>query len=349
MVSSNEKKVLLIGHLGFKKNLFDGQTGKTRNVLELLQLNAEYLKSLDYFDTQEFRQSKLSFFKLIKKIFRSNVLVYLPERNNLKYLFPFIYIVSKIKGIDILYLVVGGWLDKFLQSKYLYIAMLSDIKGIFTESNQLTKNLETRYHYKNVQTIPNFRIHSFSPCFTQNNDTLKIVYMARIFREKGIDTVFRLAHNIQNKYRNNHKIAIDFFGPVQKDVENYFKEEIQKYSFVSYKGILEPDQIHKTLGKYDVLVLPSRYSEEGFPGTIMDAYISGIPVIISRWRFLPEYVDDGYSGFIYDLDRETEFYHYVDYLYNDKSQLLKMKHCAHEKSKEYSSEVAWQLMKIYLC
>jgi len=344
-----KNKVFLIGHLGFKKNLFDGQTGKTRNILELLQLKAEYFKIIDYFDTQEFRQSKLSIFKLIKKLFSCDVLVYLPERNNLKYLFPFIYIVSKIKGIDILYLVVGGWLDKFLKSKYLYRVMLSEIKGIFTESNQLTKNLETRYNFKNVHTIPNFRMNSFAPTFKLNKDNLKIVYMARIFREKGIDTVFRLAHNLQNKYGNNHKITIDFYGPIQKDEENYFREELQKYSFVAYMGILEPDQIHKTLERYDVLVLPSRYSEEGFPGTIMDAYISGIPVIISRWRFLPEYVDNGYSGFIYDLDKEAEFYHYVDYLYNDRSQLLKMKRCAHEKSKEYSAEVAWQLMKNYLC
>ena len=173
-----KNNALLIGHLGFIQNLYDGQTGKTRNVLELLQIKAEYFNSIEYFDTQELRQSKLSIFKIIRKLIKCDVLIYLPEKNNLKYLFPFIYILCKIKGIDILYLVVGGWLENFLQSKYLYIAMLSRIKGIFTESHQLTNNLKIRYNFKNLITIPNFRIHSFSPSFKQKNGPLKIIYMA---------------------------------------------------------------------------------------------------------------------------------------------------------------------------
>jgi glycosyltransferase involved in cell wall biosynthesis len=157
-----------------------------------------------------------------------------------------------------------------------------------------------------------------------------------------------LADYIQEKYKGNHKIIIDFYGPIKKEEEDYFKGELKKYNFVSYKWILEPDQIHSTLENYDLLILPSRYSEEGFPGTIIDAYISGIPVITSNWRFLSESVDDKLSGFIFDLDKETDFYYYVDYLYSDRTQLQKMKHFAYEKSKEYSSEVAWQILKNYL-
>jgi len=172
--------------------------------------------------------------------------------------------------------------------------------------------------------------------------------MARIFKEKGIDVVFRLADHIQKKYGHEYPIIIDFYGPIQTDEESYFKEELEKYSFVSYKSVLEPDQIYGTLEQYDLLVLPSRYSNEGFPGTIMDAYISGIPVIISNWMFLPEYVDNGSSGYVFDLNKEEDFYSLVDSLYNDRTKLLKMKHSAFEKSKEYSSEVAWQILEAYL-
>ncbi len=337
-----------MGHLGFAKNLFDGQTGKTRNVLKLLQSRSMNFESVNYFDTQEFRSSKLSLFQMITKLVNCNVLVYLPERNNLKFLFPFIYIICKLKGIKIVYLVVGGWLDNYLHSKQMYISMLSKIKGIFTESNQLTNNLKEHHNLQNVITFPNFRIHNFIPSFKQNSGTFKIVYMARIFKEKGIDLVFQLADHIQKKYGLEYPISIDFYGPIQTDEESYFKKELEKYSFVSYKSALEPDQIYGTLEQYDLLVLPSRYSNEGFPGTIMDAYISGIPVIISNWMFLPEYVDNGSSGYVFDLNKEEDFYSLVDNLYNDRVKLLKMKHSAFEKSKEYSSEVAWQILEPYL-
>jgi len=337
-----------MGHLGLSKNLFDGQTGKTRNVLKLLQSKSASFKSVNYFDTQEFRSSKLSFFQMIYRLIKCNVLVYLPERNNLKYLFPFIYIICKLKGIKIVYLVVGGWLDDYLHSKQLVIFMLSEIKGIFTESNQLTNNLKDHHNLQNVITFPNFRMHNFIPSFNQNADAFKIVYMARIFKEKGVDVVFRLAEHIQKKLGTEHPISIDFYGPIQVDEDSYFREELRKYSFVSYKSVLEPDHIYETLEQYDLLVLPSRYSNEGFPGTIMDAYISGIPVIISNWMFMPEYVENGSSGYIFDLNKEEDFYSLVDSLYNDRMKLLKMKHSAFEKSKEYSSEVAWQILKPYL-
>jgi len=48
------------------------------------------------------------------------------------------------------------------------------------------------------------------------------------------------------------------------------------------------------------------------------------------------------------LNKEEDFYSLVDSLYNDRTKLLKMKHSAFEKSKEYSSEVAWQILEAYL-
>lgn len=341
-------KVLVLGHLGLVTNPYDGQTIKTRNVYELLKSNRDKIGSVKYFDTQSFKSNLFSPFNMLWMILHCNKLVYIPAHNNLKYIFPFINIICKLKRIEILYIVVGGWLDEYLSSKKIYSLMLSKIKGIFTESSQLADNLRNRYNFKNVITFPNFRMHSFVPSFNENPETFKIVFMARIFREKGVDTVFRLADYIQNNYGNEHRICIDFYGPIQNDEGDYFRKELKKYNFVSYKCVLEPSMIYQTLDQYDLLVFPSRYSDEGFPGTIMDAFISGIPVIISNWRFMPEYVDDGFSGYIFDLDKDEDFYSKVDHLYKDRVQLLKMKHYAYEKSKEYSSESAWQIIEKYL-
>jgi|SRR5665648_36735 len=343
-----KNKVLVLGYFGYATNQLDGQTVKTLSVYELLKSKEKELGTVSYFDTQQFQYSKLSFFKMFSSLVKCNKLIYLPAHNNLKYIFPLLFIFSKLKRIEIIYIVIGGWVDEFLQSKKMHIAMLSKIKGIFTESNQMTNNLIDQYNFKNVLTFPNFRLHSFIPSFKIDTNRFKIAYMARIFKEKGIDIVFRLADYVQKTYGNEHSISIDFYGPIQKDEENYFREQLDKYDFVSYKCILEPEQIYVTLEQYDVVVLPTRFFTEGFPGTIMDAYISGVPVVVTRWKYASEFVNHGNSGFLFDLDKEEDFYIYVDRLYNDRSQLLKMKHGAYEKSKEYSSESAWQILKQYL-
>ncbi len=343
-----KNKVIVLGYFGYVTNQLDGQTVKTRSVYELLKLKEKEIGNISYFDTQQFQYSKLSYIKMFSSLLNCNKLIYLPAHNNLKYIFPLLFIISKLKRIDVIYIVIGGWVDEFLRSKKLHVKMLSRIKGIFTESNLMTNNLIGQYNFKNVITFPNFRLHSFIPSFKIDPNSFKVAYMARIFREKGIDIVFRLADYIQKTYGTEHTISIDFYGPIQKDEEDYFREELDKYYFVSYKCVLEPDQIYKTLEQYDVVVLPTRFFTEGFPGTIMDAYISGVPVIVTRWKYAAEFVNHGNSGFLFDLNKEEDFYSYVDQLYSDRIQLLKMKHGAYEKSKEYSSESAWQILKRYL-
>lgn len=343
-----KNKVLVLGYFGYATNQLDGQTVKTRSVYELLKSKEEEIGSLTYIDTQQFQYSKMSFLTMFSSVINCNKLIYLPAHNNLKYIFPLLFIISKLKKIDVIYIVIGGWLDEFLHSKKMHIAMLSKIRGIFTESNQMTNNLKGQYNFQNVLTFPNFRMHSFIPSFKKAADTFKVAYMARIFREKGIDAVFRLADYIQETYGNEHSISIDFYGQIQNDEEDYFREELEKYDFVTYKCILDPDQIYRTLEQYDVVVLPTRFFTEGFPGTIMDAYISGIPVVVTRWKYAAEFVNHGNSGFLFDLNKEEDFYSYVDRLYKDRIQLLKMKHGAYEKSKEYSAETAWQILKKYL-
>jgi glycosyltransferase involved in cell wall biosynthesis len=343
------KRVLVLGYFGLSVNQLDGQTIKTRSVHALLKSRENEIEYLECFDTQQFKYSVFSPLKMIWKIFQSNIIVYIPAHNNLKYLFPFIYLISKLKRIDILYVVVGGWLAEYLQKKKFHINLLSNIKGIFPQTNQLSNILREQYHFNNIVYFPNFRIHSFVPSFAQReDDVFKIVFMARIIKLKGVDTIFRLANHLKDFNKNCHKIIIDFYGPIPKEEKDYFYKEIENLDFVSYKGILEPEQIHSMLNKYDLLVLPTRYPGEGFPGTILDAYISGIPVVASKWKYIPEFVDHGNTGFLYDLNKEDELYGFVEKLFEDRTLLLKMKRNAFEKSKEFSSESAWHIIKSYL-
>jgi len=345
-----KNKVLVIGYFGYVTSQNDGQTIKTRNIYDLLKNNNENIFTIDYFDTQSFKLNKLLIFKMIWIMLFCNKIVYLPAQNNLTYIFPFIYIICKLKRIDILYFVVGGWLATYLENKKIHIFLLSKIRGIFTESEQLKSLLIKKYKFNNVTVFQNFRIHSFIPSFSQKSDDFddfKIVFMARINRMKGIDAIFRLAEHIDNQYGKYHQIVIDFWGPIEQKDEEFFRKKVDEFTFINYKGILDPEQIYTTLNTYDLSVLPTKYITEGFPGTILDSYISGIPVIVSNWKYAPEFVEQGKTGFIFDLNKEDEFYYFVNKLYRDRKILLEMKQNAFKKSKMYSSESAWLIIQNY--
>jgi glycosyltransferase involved in cell wall biosynthesis len=341
-----KRKVLVLGYFGYQTNQIDGQTIKTRNIYELLHSNEQEFQYLKYFDTQLFKRNKFYFINLLLKIIKCNVIVYIPAHNNLKFIFPIIFIISRIKKIDILYFVVGGWLAEFLKTKKILTIFLSKIEGIFVETNQLKNLLIREFSFNNVTIFPNFRIHKYIPFFKEINRPFGIVFIARINRLKGLDTIFNLAEYILDSKQLRDSIIIDFYGPIDKNDKIYFEENVNKYFFVSYKGVLPPDRIYEVLNNYDISVLPTKYFTEGLPGSVIDSYIAGIPVIASEWKYANEFIINEDTGFIIPFQKgENDFINSILKLYYNRELLYKMKIKAYEKSKSYSSDKAWKIIK----
>lgn len=338
------KNVFIIGYFGYVTNQLDGQTVKTRNILAALKDKYE----VEFYDTEELKKGKISLLKLPLGIIKHKNIFFIGGKNNLKYFFPLLFLISKVGYRDIVYVTVGGWLCEFLSSSpFFYTYMLRNINSILVETNHLEKEL-ARLGLNNVSWIPNFRItpHYKLPETKADTGTLKIVFMARITKSKGIYLLFDFIEQyLKNKANYNKKITIDFYGPINTDDEAEFKSLVDKHSFhVNYKGILEPSEIYQMLPHYDVLVLPTFYEGEGFPGTILDAYLCGLPVIVTRWKQIPEFVDENKTGFLIDHDVE-QLSNKIQQLTNNEELLNNMKNNAYEKSKEYSSIVGLKVLE----
>ena len=51
----------------------------------------------------------------------------------------------------------------------------------------------------------------------------------------------------------------------------------------------------------DVLLFPTRFPDEGIPGTIIDAFAAGIPIISSKWLYFDEIFEDHKTALGYDF------------------------------------------------
>lgn len=299
-MKERKKKILVLGYFGYENNQLDGQTVKTRNIRQLLE-EQRGSENVDFYDTQRFKNKRLSILSMFVKVCRCDTLVYLPAHNNLKIIFPIIYTLSLVFRFKIHYFVVGGWLSEFIANLPLHQKMLRHIEGIHAETKKLKSDLEKNYGYKNVDIFPNFRFFDFNP-HREQTPVLRLVFMARVNRQKGLDWIFKLAEYIDDS-NLSEKISITFFGPINPEDKEYFEKECARFDFVSYKGELQPEEIYKTLGNYDVMLLPTHYYTEGLPGSIVDAYISGIPVIVTEWKHAHEFVDDGVNGYIIPFEK----------------------------------------------
>lgn len=338
----NKTNILILGYFGYLNNQLDGQTIKTRTIYKLFENNLGDQYKIDYFDTQILKKSKLSVFSMLWKIIRCNKLIYIPAHNNLKYLFPIFYFICKFRKTKIYYFVVGGWLFEFINKHKYLIPLLSKIENIFVESHLLESSLIDKLAFNNSIYFPNFRFQEFSPSFERiNPDELRVVFMARINRMKGFESMFKVAEF----FADNQKIIIDFYGPIDESDENLFMKELKSHKNTRYMGILEPQDINRTLSGYDVMVLPTRYFTEGLPGSVMDSYLSGIPVIATKWKYAEEFIINNETGFIVPFQNgENEIIDSLLLLNNDRDKLSKMKINAHKKSYEFSATYAWNII-----
>lgn len=340
-------KYLVLGAFGFRKKQFGGQTNKTKSLLYILEKNG--LKP-DYFDTQDFQYNKFLFLSMCWKVLRSKNVFYVPAHNNLKYLFPIIYALTKLTNTSIHYFVVGGWLKEFLEGLPWHRKKLSKIAGIHCETSLMKQLLEQEFGFKNVDVFPNFRISDYKPTVYHEKGKLKLVFMARILKMKGLDTLFALCDRIKDNGLDQ-KITIDFYGPLESESDDvtFFNDNVVKYNFAQYHGPAEPDEIYKILEQYDVMLLPTHFYTEGLPGSVVDAYMSSIPVIVTRWKHAAEFVDDGITGFIIPFDDDgTALFDAVMKLYNDTELLNKQKEASLKRAYDFSEEKAWVLIKQYI-
>lgn len=330
------RRVLVIGFFGYQTNRLDGQTVKTRDLYRLICEQDE--TSVDFYDTEEFQYHKLSILKMFWKILCCKILIYLPGQNNLRRIFPLIYCLSMVRKIQIQYFVVGGWLQDFLDNNPLHRFMLSRIKGIYVETKQLRNKLENISNLKNVDLFPNFRFfHSdLSNVHQFDEGVLKIVFVSRVEKSKGLDTLLEVSKIIR-ELNLAKKISIDFYG---NKVDSYFDEHLNKINFFKYKGILQPCDVISTLKTYDLLIFPTHYEGEGCPGILIEAMAAGLPIIASDWKYNAEFVDSGENGILCDTYDAQSYINAINLFLNDTALLKKMSIRAVQYSKLFTDLAA---------
>jgi glycosyltransferase involved in cell wall biosynthesis len=345
------RKVLVLGAFGYSNNQLDGQTIKTRNVYNLLA--ERYEGKVEKVDTQDLRTKPWLLFSLQYQLMTCKTLILLPCLNNLSYIFPVVYFLSKVYRYEIISICIGGWQVEYFQGNERFKAHPKQlkyskrIKAFLPEMAKVDQDLKNLLDFKNTEVFPNFRRFALKDISEEKRDELRLVFMARINKTKGYRTIFKVIDSLQ---KTSSKVSMTFYGQVAEEDRNDFEGQIEKYKgVVSYKGALKPEVIQQTLSQYDVMLLLTQYYTEGFPGSILDAYIAGIPVIVTEWKHSHEFVDEGNTGFIVPFGEcVDEVVDRINKLFLDKQLLVQMKKKAQKESINYSEDKAWEVLQKYL-
>ena len=98
------------------------------------------------------------------------------------------------------------------------------------------------------------------------------------------------------------------------------------------------------LKNYFALLFPTHFFTEGIPGTIIDAYAAGIPVLSTRWESFADLIDDGKTGLGYDFNNDKDLEDLLITVAHSPEQILDMKQNCIKKAKEYLPPEAMKII-----
>ncbi|MGI1804684.1 glycosyltransferase [Exiguobacterium sp. TDN 0502] len=244
----------------------------------------------------------------------------------------------KLEG-KIVYLVVGGSFSDKIKDNEFEIKYFKNLKQVFVQTNKMELDLKNM-GLNNVSHLPNSKFFE-KPVFnskTSNNGVLKCVYLGRIHPDKGINFIF---DNLSSLNKSELKYSIEFFGPIESEYKDEFINNINIHSFSEYSGILDFSkkslESYEKLSQYDIFLFPTFWGGEGFPGVIIDSFISGVPVLASDWNHNREVINSGENGLIFETKNDLEFKEKLDLLRNNIDFLQELKKGAYKSSDKYHS------------
>ncbi|MCQ2192105.1 MAG: glycosyltransferase [Paludibacteraceae bacterium] len=335
-------KVSVIGYHAKQKPLHDGQTVKTQQLTKALQ-DCYGQDQINEVDMQGCTKQPFSFlWSYFKACRNSENVIILPAYGALK-VFPFLCLLFRKKGTKLFYDVIGGWLGNFIKSRTLLRSVLKRFDGIWVETSCMRNGLAVQ-GFENIAIVPNFKeLSILSPKdLHESAIPIHLCIFSRITEVKGIEDGIRAIQEVNGK--NQKTIyTLDMYGPIDKSFEERFKTLKETFpDNIRYCGCVEANKSTETLKKYDALLFPTRYIGEGHPGTVIDAYSSGLPVISAKWHSYSDFVDEGETGFGYEQFNREKLIELLEKIAETPNVLNQMRENCLNKASLYSAKTVIQ-------
>lgn len=218
-----------------------------------------------------------------------NDFIYIFYPNSFKYISIICWLLCKPYG-----LYIRGQNDfESKTSKYIF----KKSKVIFTVTDYFTKSVKEIASKDMVFSIkPMINLNQNDIFFDRNyikRDVFRILFLARIEKDKGIEEFLYAISELKNVYK--YKIEVDIVGS-----GGFFEnakaiaKEIEIDDVVDFKGaIFDKNKIRDIYTQSDLYVLPTYH--EGFPRTLYEAMIFGTPIITTFVGGIPGLMENRFN------------------------------------------------------
>ena len=339
-----QKGIAIIGRMTNGLQSLDGQTVKTKTLYDELQR----IFPDRHFVIADMYQYKKHIVRILWQTLYAFItcehIFVLLSKNGRKFFFPLLTGLNHLFHRRLYHDVIGGALpDEAKQSPALQ-KHLKQFDMNWVEFDRMKQDLHT-LGVDNVEVLPNFkRLSILQP--SEVNTTTEPPFLfstfSRVMEEKGISDAIRSTAAV-NEHFGKTVALLHIYGPVHEPYQQDFDDLLAAHAdCVCYKGCVPQDESVAVLRSSHMLLFPTHYKGEGMPGTIVDAFSSGLPVLATNWHFNEELVHHMRTGYCYDWNKPELLTHYMIEAVTHPEVIHAMRMYCLEEVKRYTPEIVME-------
>ena len=186
----------------------------------------------------------------------------------------------------------GGWLQKL--SIGLYKLGLRKARCVFFQNNSNREScIRLGIANEDSKLLPgsgvNLQHHTYQP-YPKDDGRIKILYIGRLLKDKGIEEFFSAAKTIKENHPNTE---FQILGSIESSYQ-YQLAELTRIGVVDYLGTT--NDVRPFIGDVHCTIMPSYH--EGMSNVNLESAANGRPVITTNVPGCRETIDDGKTGFL---------------------------------------------------
>ncbi len=163
-----------------------------------------------------------------------------------------------------------------------------------------------------------------------------LLYVGRLSAEKDVIRLKELFSAVPGM-----RLAIVGDGPLRPELEKQFKGTATVFT-----GYMTGDELAGAYASADLFVLPSRTETLGL--VLLEAMAAGCPVVACRAGGVPDAIEDGVTGFLFDPEQDGGLAATVHKAWNSSGQLEEIRSHARRDVESYSwTRATSELRQLY--
>lgn len=333
------RKISIIGNFGKGGQALDGQSVKTKIVTEAVAMAIGQERVLTYNTSGGVKTLFKAPLIALNALRWSRDIVIFPAHNAVRVFVPLLVLLQCFfKHRRVHYVVIGGWLPEFIKTRPLLRYCLRHVYMIYAETHRMQHDLKEMGYTSNVTYMPNCKPLDIVDCSdlkSDYNEPYKLCTFSRVWSQKGIGDAVEAVKSV-NESLGRNAYSLDIYGMVDGEEQEWFADLRKTFpKYVKYGGTVPYDKSVEVLRNYFVLLFPTKCYTEGIPGTIIDAYAAGLPVISSLYLNFDEIIDEGITGIGYEFGNNKALIRLLKDIVENPQEITKMKENCVKKAKMF--------------